>query len=92
MGAADEMMGMGFVSHVCEEFHGLTAANEVAAESIQAIVDAMVLRQPLASGVPSNSHIMWLRRETTKLLTRHAELLKREICVARREALVSGVN
>ncbi len=82
--------GMGCVSQVCDEFHGLTETHDVAAASIEAIVEAMVSRQPLAGGVHSQSHVMWMARETTKLMLRHADLLKREVCVVRREALLSG--
>lgn len=81
---------MGDVSQVCEEFNGLNNAHEVVPESIQDIIEAMVSRQPLHTETHSQSHIMWLARETTKMLNRHAELVKREICVARREAALAG--
>ena len=74
--------------HLCEEFHALTDAHEVVVESVPAVVAAIVSRHPL--NTPSQSHLMWMSRETMKLLTRHAEVLQREIRVSRREAAISA--
>jgi len=83
---------MGGISEVCAEFHALNTEHEVAADAVQKIVEAMVVRQPLREGVPSHSHIMWLSRETTKLLVRHVELMKRESLVSKREAAVRACS
>ena len=64
--------------------------HEVVAETIQEIVDSMVSRQPFDPGVQSQSHVMWIARMTSRMLTRDAELMKREICVARREAALAS--
>ena len=55
---------------VCEEFNGLNNSHEVVPESIQDIVEPVVSRQPLHTDTHSQSHIMWLARETTKMLNR----------------------
>lgn len=83
---------MGGISEVCAEFHALNAEHEVAVDAVQKIVEAMVVRQPLRDGLPSQSHIMWLSRETTKLLIRHVDLMKRESLVSKREAAVRGCS
>ena len=73
-------MSLPGISQFCEE-HGFVA-DSCNTDKIMALVEAMVSRQPLREGDPSPSHLMWLARETTKLITRHAELELRELAAA----------
>ena len=77
-------VGLRDISEVCRE-HGVGDSSGCDPGQLVAMVDAMVSRQPLREGDPSPSHMMWLARETAKLMKRHADLDVREKQVSRRE-------
>jgi len=76
-------MSLPGIAQMCED-HGFVT-DSCNKDKILALVETMVSRQPLREGNPSPSHLMWLARETTKLITRHAELELREKNVSMRE-------